>query len=855
MNALAKFSIALLLITATAIAAYLLLVPSDDGFGVASWQPPGATSSRPQDGICQQDEDRLARLRANPSLDEGLSFVSEIRCLRLWPQLQAVMDGLSGNSRGAATSRANGTASDPTPASDVASTAETTSAILDDPCKRDEDRLAELRANPSVEAAVRFDSELKCPTLQPQLPAILNQLSHTGTTEAADRQAPAPDTMSTNAAAPTPSPPASDVTSATSDEACKRDERRLAELQAKPSIEEALRLEDEFTCSRLQPQISALLESFSQAPPPTGTSASSEAPPNLTAPGATGSPASERPTTTFATEAPGSSDSPPSAAAVGETAPAVAAPQTSEAAPAGEAQTPTEAPANTASVGEAAPAMSPPASEEVMSATSDEACKRDEKRLAELQAKPSIKEALRLEDEFSCSRLQPQIIALLESFSQAPQSTEAPASASAADTNSSSEATPPPRAASESAPAASADACKRDEGRPANLQADPTADKAIGLESELTCAKLAPPQPLAILDGLSRATEAAPTSAATGAVDTSSAREASPPSLATPALKATSTVSDDACKQDEDRLARLRQTPSSVEVARFAQELRCEMLRPELLALTAALAKPSPPDSQSVSQDAGAERNAVNDTQPSQATVDADRRIAALESEKDTLAAEVSRLQRERETSAAQQALPTPAPQPASPAERSEAEVASQAAAEAERRVTELESEKEALTAEVSKLQRDRGASSAEQAKPTQPPPAAPAERSDAESAAALASLPDGMPARVLIRYLKDSADARVQADKLADALKRQGVDVADLRESRSAMRTELSFSYAPDATIARQIGRLVGVAPVRRLQPKDGLMLRPGTVEINLSGDSHLAEIKTTSTRESNHE
>jgi hypothetical protein len=118
-----------------------------------------------------------------------------------------------------------------------------------------------------------------------------------------------------------------------------------------------------------------------------------------------------------------------------------------------------------------------------------------------------------------------------------------------------------------------------------------------------------------------------------------------------------------------------------------------------------------------------------------------------------------------------------------------------------------------------------------------------------------LGSLPEGMQARVLIRYLKNNADARAQAEKLASALAAQGVEVADVRESRSAIRPELSFSYAPDETIARQVGRVVGVAPVRRLQPKDGLMVRPGTVELNLSGDSHLAVIKTTSTRESNHE
>ena len=499
------------------------------------------------------------------------------------------------------------------------------------------------------------------------------------------------------------------------------------------------------------------------------------------------------------------------------------------------------------------------------------------------------------------------------SSSEAPLNT---ASAGAADTNSTSEATPPPSAASESASAASDDACKRDESRLANLQANPTADEAIRLERELTCTKLAP-QLLAILDRLSRATEAAPTSAATGAVDTNSAREATPPPSATPAREATSTASNDACKQDEERLARLRTNPSSEEATRFAQELRCETLRPELLALTGELAKPPPTQTGSVSNEARGARNAVNDAQPpsqaiadaerriaalesdkealaaevsrlqrnqvppsaeqpvppaspqpappaersepqsaSQATEDAERRIAALESEKEALAAEVSKLQHDREAPSAEQATPTPSPQPASPAERSEAEAASQAAADAERRIAELESEKVALTAEVSKLQRDREASSAEQAKPIPPPPpAAPAERSDAEPAAALASLPEGMPARVLIRYLKSNADARAQAEKLASALAAQGVEVADVRESRSAIRTELSFSYAPDETIARQVGRVVGVAPVRRLQPKDGLMVRPGTVELNLSGDSHLAAIKTTSTRESNHE
>jgi hypothetical protein len=703
MNALTKFSIALLLITVTAIAAYLFLAPSDEGFDAAGSQPRGATSSQHQDGICEQDEERLARLRANPSLDEGLSFVSEIRCLRLWPQLQAIMDGLANPLRPTAASRPSGP--DTIPASDIASASGATSAALDDACKHDEDRLVELRANPSVEAAVRFDSELKCPTLQPQLPAILKQLSNTGSLEATNQKAPTPDTTATSAAAPPASlPPASEATSATSDDACKRDEERLAELQAKPSLGEAMRFEDELKCSSLQLQVLALLDSLSLAP-------------------------------------------------------------RSAAAP-----TPNGVPTSATSAGEATPPASPPASE-----------------------------------------------------------------------------TPSP-------------------------------------------------------DG------APPSTTSTG--------ETAPPGLEPPATEATSAVSNDACKQDEERPARLRTNPSSEEATRFAQELRCETLRPELLALTGELAKPPPTQTGSVSNDVPGPTNAVKDAQPlslaiadaerriaalendkealaaevswlqrnqvprsaeqpvpppsaqpappaersepqsaSQAADDAERRIAALESEKEALAAEVSKLQHDREAPSAEQAAPTPSP-PASPAERSEAQAASQAAAGAERRIAELESEKVALTAEVSKLQRDREASSAEQAKPIPPPPpAAPAERSDAEPAAALASLPEGMLARVLIRYLKSNEDARAQAEKLASALAALGVEVPDVRESRSANRTELSFSYAPDETIARQVGRVVGVAPVRRLQSKDSLMVRPGTLELNLSGDSHLGVIKTTSTRERNHE
>jgi hypothetical protein len=116
-------------------------------------------------------------------------------------------------------------------------------------------------------------------------------------------------------------------------------------------------------------------------------------------------------------------------------------------------------------------------------------------------------------------------------------------------------------------------------------------------------------------------------------------------------------------------------------------------------------------------------------------------------------------------------------------------------------------------------------------------PPAVVADRSDTEPSSALALLPEEMPPRVLIRYLGSSAEARRRAEGLAKALIGQGVDVADVRESAAPIRTELSFSYAPDQAIAQQVGRLTGIPPTRAALTKDGLMARPGTVQLSISG------------------
>ena len=524
------------------------------------------------------------------------------------------------------------------------------------------------------------------------------------------------------------------------DQICKRDGERLAQLRAKPSFGEALRFEGELSCLELWPQLAAILNSLSN--------------------------------TAASTESPGSTGAIPNELAGGETAP---------------------------------PASLSPAME-ATSPTWDDACKREEERLAELQAKPSLDEAVRFEDELKCSKLQPQLLGLLDGLSQAPLSAGAPSPNGAPPNATSTGGAAPPASASLAMEAASAtpddDACKRDEDRLAKLQATPSLDEALLFGSELRCPKLWP-QLLALLDSLNHAAGLGGATSPNGAApDTMSAGGAEPPASQSPATEATSRTLDDACKRDEDRLDRLRHSPSSEGSARFAEELSCEKLRPQVMALTGDLARPPPPGSAGVSKAAAAETNMTNEAPPA-----------------------------------------------------SDASATSQAAADAGRRIVALERERDALAAEVGQLERHRDSTSPRQANPpVSPHPAIPAEQSDREPGPAAATLPDGMPARVLIRYLRNNADARQRAESLANALTRQGVEVADLRESAGVVRTGLSFSYAPDEAIAQQVGRLAGVTPVRRPQPKDDLMARPGTVELNLSDDSHLAAI-TTSRRERNHE
>jgi hypothetical protein len=44
-----------------------------------------------------------------------------------------------------------------------------TATPVEDACKREEEKLVRLRANPSLDQIVRFDQELRCTRLRPQI--------------------------------------------------------------------------------------------------------------------------------------------------------------------------------------------------------------------------------------------------------------------------------------------------------------------------------------------------------------------------------------------------------------------------------------------------------------------------------------------------------------------------------------------------------------------------------------------------------------------------------------------------------------------------------------------------------------
>jgi Caspase domain len=119
---------------------------------------------------CIRDEQRLERLRANPVPEEIAKFRNELACTRLRAQVQRLFESFATDPTSPAAPDDNA------PKGAVKLQAASPPAPVEDPCARDAARLARLRADPSVDAIKKFEGELGCEHIRPQLQRLRESL-------------------------------------------------------------------------------------------------------------------------------------------------------------------------------------------------------------------------------------------------------------------------------------------------------------------------------------------------------------------------------------------------------------------------------------------------------------------------------------------------------------------------------------------------------------------------------------------------------------------------------------------------------------------------------------------------------
>jgi hypothetical protein len=132
---------------------------------------------------CKQDEARLAKIRANPSLADLATLERDLSCERLRPQIVRLRESLPKELADAPKSDQPAVAVNP-PVLQSAQTApaETKPAqpglvVQVRSCDEERATLAKLRASQSREDVVRFERELACEQLRPQVIRLRESLS------------------------------------------------------------------------------------------------------------------------------------------------------------------------------------------------------------------------------------------------------------------------------------------------------------------------------------------------------------------------------------------------------------------------------------------------------------------------------------------------------------------------------------------------------------------------------------------------------------------------------------------------------------------------------------------------------
>jgi uncharacterized caspase-like protein len=113
-------------------------------------------------------------------------------------------------------------------------------------CRRDEQRLGQLRTEPARDQIVRLGNELACPRLRSQVQRLLESV---GAMEA------------TGPPRPKDVPGQQQAAARAAPDVCARDGERLQRLRAEPNLDEIRNLERELACEQLRQQLRRLRES------------------------------------------------------------------------------------------------------------------------------------------------------------------------------------------------------------------------------------------------------------------------------------------------------------------------------------------------------------------------------------------------------------------------------------------------------------------------------------------------------------------------------------------------------------------------------------------------------------------
>jgi hypothetical protein len=120
---------------------------------------------------CSRDEERLARLRSDPVPEEVARLQRELSCAKLRAQVQRLFESIAtGPASVAGVPVLNPVRkADPPGAPAAGARTRAAPASQEDACARDTERLARVRAEPTLDAIVRFEKEIGCEHIRPQL--------------------------------------------------------------------------------------------------------------------------------------------------------------------------------------------------------------------------------------------------------------------------------------------------------------------------------------------------------------------------------------------------------------------------------------------------------------------------------------------------------------------------------------------------------------------------------------------------------------------------------------------------------------------------------------------------------------